>query len=460
MKWFMHLFVIVSGTLLVLTGIIWYQRMPTTKISPTVALPTAPAIQSPPVATQPLLQELLDKRWLLFFQNPYELRSTGGFWGTIGSIQSKSDGTFDYWVKDVYAIDGPAQWSKKKLSLPPEPIQRFININSWYLRDANWDADFAMSARRALEFYDLETGTTNTFDGVLAINPEILKDILSITGTITVDGVQFTKESVVETIVDAVEIDYRKKGIPQSERKAILHHLVTAIVHDTRTPTILLGLIKHLPQYQERKSIQLYARDRDVERRIVESGWSGVLKESTDDYLMIADNNYAALKTDRVMTRSTDYSVIRTPQKTNAALSLTYTNHAKVFDYRTTRYRTFTRVYVPLGAVLEKHQGVLVNDSLKEPNGREGPVTVEHIQGKTVFGFFTSVEPGQTKTVELLYSFPTPTITAIDSYTLLVQHQSGVNERPLTASIRFGTTTKPIMVKRSGSTDELINVMR
>lgn len=459
-KYFLYIGIVVVGVGSIIAGILWIHP-----VSPEgVSIPSQPNTVAPSTSighsSSSLVESLLQQRWLVFFQNPYELRSTGGFWGTIGSLERKNDGTFDYWVKDVYAIDGPALWNDISMPSPPHAIKQYIGIDSWYLRDANWDADFATSAQRALALYDLETGSSNAFDGVIAINPDILKDILALTGPMTVDGIRFTADSIVETIIDAVEIDYRKKGIPQSKRKDILHHLVDAIIHDRRSTSIALTLLKQLPDYQQRKIIQLYARDPKIQQQLVESGWSGTLAQSTDDYVLIADNNYAALKTDRVITRSTNYSVTRTPQQTRSILRLSYQNNATAFDYRTTRYRTFTRVYVPLGAVLESHHGARINDRLKDPQQREGPVSTEIVNGKTVFGFFTSVEPGKTTTVELTYAFPTSTDIDPDTYTLVVGHQSGVVRRPLTTSIRFGTTSEPIVIQRDGAFDEFISVKK
>lgn len=438
------------------TGIVatfWSVNAPTTPApaTPVAALPLAPERNS-------LLQDLLKQRWLVVFQNPYELRATGGFWGTIGSVQWDEQTQAQYWVNDVYAIDGPAVWNHITMPEPPKPIQTYIRINQWYLRDANWDPDFPTSTRRALSFYDRETNGKDQFTAVAAINPDILKDILTVTGPITVDGVTLSNTDTIETIIEAVEIRYRKKRIVPSQRKTVLYHLVQAIVNHPKRNQVLLALTSRLPHYQRIGAVQLFANDPRVQKEIEAAGWSGALKQSSDDYLMVVDSNLAALKTDAVMVRKTEYAVVRSSDYDQITATLTYINNAKKIDYRTTRYRTYTRLFAPAGAVFQRSSGTQRNDRLFDPGRHEGGVDVQTWQDKTVFGFFLSVEPGTQETVVLRYRVPRRANQDPQRYQLLVQHQAGVPQRALTVTVQSDTTPKPpVVITREGSGDEVIN---
>ncbi len=421
-------------------------------VTPAPTLPTASQTNS-------LIEDIVKQRWLVFFQNPYELRATGGFWGTIGSVSWDEHKKMQYWVNDVYAIDGPADWNDISMPAPPKAIQKYIRINSWYLRDANWDPDFPTSAQRALSFYDLETQGNQQFNAVATINPDVLRDILTITGPITVDGITITSKDTLETIIDAVEISYRKKKISPSQRKTILYHLVQAIINHPKRNQIMVALSARLSDYQQRGVIQLYAQNPQVQQKIVDAGWSGQLKHSSDDYLAVIDSNLAALKTDAVVGRRTDYTAVRTPEQTTSTVTLTYRNGAKKFDYRTTRYRTYTRVLVPAGARLVSSSGTLENDRIFNPAGNPGMVDQEQYQGKTMFGFFLAVEPGTTRQVTLQYTVPRVNGNPSNEYHLLVQHQSGVPERPLTLRVQSDTTSEPpIILKREGKQDEFVGI--
>ncbi|MDQ3018603.1 MAG: DUF4012 domain-containing protein, partial [bacterium] len=85
-----------------------------------------------------------NKNVLLVFQNNNELRATGGFIGTIGKA-SISDGQIKALdIRSVYDFDGQMQ----EWILPPKPM--YAVNDRWYLRDANWFADFKESSERII----------------------------------------------------------------------------------------------------------------------------------------------------------------------------------------------------------------------------------------------------------------------------------------------------------------------
>ena len=52
----------------------------------------------------------------------------------------------------------------------------------WTMHDANWFPNFPTSAEKVSWFYEKTGG--RTVDGVIAITPELLRDLLAITGPI------------------------------------------------------------------------------------------------------------------------------------------------------------------------------------------------------------------------------------------------------------------------------------
>ena len=77
----------------------------------------------------------------------------------------------------------------------PKPLQKYLKAENWHLRDANWSPDFIESAQKAEWFYHQERGPIDKFDGVIAITPEVLKRIITITGSITIDGIEFAPDN-------------------------------------------------------------------------------------------------------------------------------------------------------------------------------------------------------------------------------------------------------------------------
>jgi hypothetical protein len=80
-----------------------------------------------------------EQNYLILFQNNTELRPSGGFIGSFGLLDIKSGEIVDFKTTDTYNIDNPADtkidhpWQLPKLVHP--------DLNTWYLRDANWSPD-------------------------------------------------------------------------------------------------------------------------------------------------------------------------------------------------------------------------------------------------------------------------------------------------------------------------------
>src|SRR6185295_17089120 len=110
---------------------------------------------------------------------------------------------------------------------------------------------------------------------------------------------------------------------------------------------------------------------------------------------MVVDANLASLKTDFAMNRTLRYEILKnTAGQWIGRTTVHYENHGH-FDFKTSRYRTYTRLYVPLGSQLVRVVGALQNDKILNPKGDQGKPDVSTELGLTVFGAFTSIEPGQ-----------------------------------------------------------------
>ncbi len=76
-------------------------------------------------------------------------------------------------------------------------------------------------------------------------------------------------------------------------------------------------------------------------------------KPTDGDFLWIVDANLAAYKTDGKMDKKVTYALdAHDPSHPTATVTLTYHNTTDHMDWRYTRYRSYTRIYVPEGATL------------------------------------------------------------------------------------------------------------
>ncbi|KKT14548.1 MAG: hypothetical protein UV97_C0020G0001, partial [Candidatus Yanofskybacteria bacterium GW2011_GWF2_43_596] len=117
------------------------------------------------------------KRYLLLFQNPAELRATGGFPGSYATVTFQDGSLKQFIVDDVYNLDGQL----KENIIPPAQMQHITP--TWGMRDANWFVDFPTSAKKVAWFYKKESNGLDV-DGVITISPNIISKILEIVGPI------------------------------------------------------------------------------------------------------------------------------------------------------------------------------------------------------------------------------------------------------------------------------------
>lgn len=371
--------------------------------------------------------------YLFILQNKDELRPTGGFIGTLGLGQIKNGEIIRLDTKDVYHLDMPAV-GKLKIE-PPAPIAQYLNVDYWYLRDANWSPDWPTSAKQIMTFYQQENNLLaqpdelEDFDFVIAINPDLITDLMVLTGPITVNGQVYTAENLVDLLQDSTGKDFAKLGYIHWDRKTIVGLLAKEMqikLMDSLSENwqeMFNILINNLDQ----KNILVYARDYDINQLAVDHGWAGQVSDTNGDYFMVVDSNMAALKTDAVMNRHINYELTETDNGLIARLTINYANHGQ-FSWKTTRYRSYTRVYVPLGSQLIKAAGFM-SDQVE---------TGEDLN-KTYFASFISIEPGSMTNLYLEYRLPDQVaeMVKLGKYSLLAQKQPGSQIKDLRVDLQF-----------------------
>lgn len=384
-----------------------------------------------------------EQTYLFLLQNNSELRPTGGFIGTYGELILKNADIQEFKTDNIYNLDNPV---KEELHIsPPEPMNRFLGSTQWFMRDANWNPDFPTTAQKVEEFYHLENGPIEQIDGVIAVTPDFIKSLMTITGPITVDGSEYNSETLTDRLQYEVEVGYRQDGISDADRKQVIGDLAGEIMSRMLTlPKSQWGqLIEVLLKDLDQKHMILYSKNVEAQQLIQELEWGGSIEDHPGDFVMVVDANLAALKTDRVMTKNLEYSVQKEGDDYVATLTLKYYNDG-VFDFFTTRYRSYTRIYVPQGSELIESSGFLSNDRFLGGKSEQAKVTQDEDVHKTVFEGFISVEPKSEDTITLRYKLPDTLRQAIEegTYTLYAQKQSGTNNVTFTADLEFDHSIK------------------
>lgn len=383
---------------------------------------TVPAAESLPA----ILGWPNEKTYLFLLQNNTELRPTGGFIGTFGILKVENAEIRQFTTDNIYNLDNPV---KNTLFLdPPEPIQKYLSQTQWFMRDSNWDPDFPTSAEKALWFYQEESGSNEDFYGVIAVTPTFIQSLLEITGEITVDGVAFNSENLIEVLEFQVEKGFMQAGIPLSERKEIIGSLANELMDRIlNLPKNRWGeLWKTFYDDVVQKQILIYIKDDHTQELVKEEQWAGEVKDFVGDYIFVVDSNMASLKSDPGVAHQIDYTLTKNENNELISnLAITYDNQG-AFDWKTTRYRTYVRVLVPYGSELIDWEGAMENDKLLSK--KEGGIDVSESHGRTQFGAFISIEPKEKKTLSFTYKLPVSFGEFTDQnkeYGLYVQKQAG-----------------------------------
>lgn len=406
------------------------------------------------------------RRYLLVFQNPSELRPTGGFMGSFAEVTLDRGEIASLSVPPggTYALQGDLI----ARVAPPDPL-RLIS-ERWEFQDSNWSPDFPTAAKKVLWFWSKAGGPT--MDGMIAVNATLVEKLLALTGPIDVPelGKTLNAENFMLETQKAVEIEYDRE---ENQPKKILGLLAPR----------LLEKLKALPEEESvkamailsealaTKEIQVSFANPEEEALARRFGWSGEFKETNGDALAIIDANVAGQKTDlSVRERVTHTAAIAENGTIEDTVVMTREHTASKGElFRGVRNVSYVRFYVPRGSTLLRASGFTTPDpSLFDPL-EEGLETdpdeaaaavsrTRHASGidvwdegsRTVFGGWSMVDPGQTATLSVAYRLP---FSAFDlrsrldagpldgqgvpraAYSLLLTSQSGKTDRTITSTL-------------------------
>ncbi len=375
------------------------------------------------------------KHYVIFLANNTELRPAGGFLGVVGTATVADAELTNLSLRDVYAYD--ATVFDQPRPPVPVPMTRFLGVRQWFLRDANWSPDFIESAKTMEQFFKEEAiglpdGNVPKIDGIIMFDPEIAADILKITGPITVDNVTFNSDNLVDQLEFQVEVEiYNREDYDPNNRKQAVADLAVEMIKRLESMSFdqLQQVAESVNNNLAESHLVMRFADPELQALALSKDWAGKMKPAYLDYLSVIDANLGALKTDAVMSRTIDYTV--RPDGNgglDAYAKLTYTNNG-TFDYKTTRYQTYTRIYVPAGSELVSIDGAL-----------DPTVDTYDELGRRAFGAFLKVEPGQTKSMTFHYKLPAKVVSTVANglYRLDVEKQIGSNETKLNLNLDLG----------------------
>ncbi|MEK7629759.1 MAG: DUF4012 domain-containing protein [Patescibacteria group bacterium] len=237
---------------------------------------------------------------LVLFQNPAEIRPSGGFLGSYADLTIRQGQMINLDVRDIYDPDGQL---KRKI-VPPWPLQ--TTTKDLGARDANWFFDFPTSAKTVtnlLESSKMYSEKMVTFDGAIALNINVIQTLLDLTGPIelqnyklTIDKDNFLAEVQRQTEVSADKNAGQPKKILQVMAPILLERLSSLKNVDPK------DLLKALTDHFAKKDIIISMKDPRLAGFFHDQNLDGAVYDLPQNfwgsYLAVVNANVAGGKSD------------------------------------------------------------------------------------------------------------------------------------------------------------------
>jgi hypothetical protein len=405
--------------------------------------------------------------YLILFQNTSELRPTGGFPGSFGVAEFENGRLVSFEADDVYNPDGQIT----DLIVPPKALQHITP--GWGLRDSTWFADFPTSAQKALEMYELGSG--RRVDGVLAVTPKIIEGLLAISGPVSMPEYDLVLDQNDFLAKLQVQVEY---GLDKKENrpKKIIMELTPVILRKLYQAPAgqWLRVLSVFSEGLKHRDIMMYFPDEQLQAFVRRESFDGGLHQGPEDFLMVNLANVKGGKADVVTDTALGLKTTVGVNGVTHRLTVTRRHDGGRSDYGFYNLRNpaYVRVFVPKDSRLEHIEGntkqgfrqlVSYANALFDPDldavessaiyDGARDVTIYEESGRTVFGFWLVVEPGETKETQIQWT--TPHAYAGTDYALYIQRQPGLEvsgltwELSVTGSVRLGQSS-PALTATNG----------
>jgi hypothetical protein len=428
-------------------------------------------------------------RYLAVFQNNTELRPTGGFLGSFAEMDVQRGEVVRMFVPGggTYDVQGQLQ----AFVAAPGPLQ--LLKARWEFQDANWFPDFPTSAKKLRWFYTEAGGPTT--DGVVAVNATFVADLLRLLGPVEMPeyGRTFDAENFIFETQKIVELEYDRSENAPKEVIGDLAPILLKRIQEADVQT-LLAVVDLVSRGLEEKDIQLNFREDDLQTAAEDFGWSGSLKQTNGDYLMVVNTNLGGGKTDGVIDQDIQVNVqVNDDGSSVNTVTVTKTHRGmKTALFTGNNNVDYLRLYVPRGSQLLSADGFEIPpDDLFETSSIPLEVDADlelnmqdlnkdlatgtdiwNEDGKTVFGNWMQTASGEVETVTFKYLVPASIFTdqasqswsdqikhklglpELGEYTMLIQKQSGVVSRTTTVNVSLPDGLTPLW----SSTGEAANL--
>jgi hypothetical protein len=395
------------------------------------------------------------------FQNNNELRPSGGFIGSLAFVDVYKGKVTSIEIPGGGAYDFQGYYTEHVKA--PKPLQ-LLNAR-WELQDANWYPDWPTSAAKVSWF--LEKAGYSSVDGVIALQATTLVKLLEILGPIEFPEyeITLTSKNVLSEMQREVELDYDKEeNNPKQYIAELAPRVLEQILNSSGGEQLAISSL--IKSEIEQKNILLYFEDESTNATFRDRGWQPTIVDNDLDYLSVIHANIGGGKTDGVISESWDQEITINDDGEAVAEITIIRQHNGDLENPFESYNNvdYVRLYTPLGSELISFEGVKSPpvSMFKEPENYyqedyelseiEGKVIIDEKTGtritnefgKTVFGNWLQVDPGNVLVAKIKYKLPF-NVKPFDllnpetknGYSLIIQKQPGARAIPYSVSLRY-----------------------
>ncbi len=389
--------------------------------------------------------------YLLLFQNPDEIRATGGFVGGAGRLVLEQGRVTEFYYQDAVDVD---DLTGQSYPTAPAPMKRYMGIDLLVFRDGNWSPDFPTSARSLAELY--MRGQQRPVEHVIALNPQAVAWLLEATGPVVITDIE-------QPITHANLLEYTRfserfrPGLDREEAKALLAEALLARFFAADQPLDWQALSAALQRGLDQRELLIATTHPVAAEVFARRGWDGAIRPGAADFLLVVNSSMGYEKAAAVVQQELQYALdITSIAAPVATLTVRHTHPAPgparcihwgaatpdYGEWMQRCYWNYLRVLTP------RHSQLLAAETNPTPaewllSGvpDDGAVEVAAGDGGTrMFSTFLVVPQGEQRVTTLRYQLPASVLFA-DSrgwhYQLHLQKQPGMADVPYQVSVRL-----------------------
>lgn len=278
------------------------------------------------------------KKYLVVFQNNDEIRPTWGFMWSMAMVKIFKGQIQDIDKKDVYAYEF---LMKPFTELAPEGINKLTP--TFWLRDANYYADFGESSNQIKKFMDK---IWETVDWVLYVNMNALEPFLDYLNGVYVPEINttFTKENFRHEMSMLVESKLFQTHTTSSP-KEILFMFMDNFAKDLKSKADYSEYTKIIKQLIDSREVYFYSFN-ELENTSLEP-FQNTYYFTNTDFFFPYYTSLSGNKSDRYMERLYDVTVEKASECSFKNTTTFYQNHAFFATEKDNITKLFNKYDIP-----------------------------------------------------------------------------------------------------------------